>query len=319
MASEKKQNPRTSSTGDNHIYDTRDKKIPAHLVQGDNYFYYTTELPDSQINLSITELSKLFSRERVEKFNKIATESNSVQQLYFSDVKLSFKVFEILNIFEVALRNFVVDAFMECYGIEWRKTENIFDLCSLKKSLNKAIPEPVRYWEKFVNLRYAVDCAGIDFKTKYDEKMLCQYLLNTLANDLQDPKRTLDNPDWNVEHIIPKTLATDENAEELKIGNIMMIEQSLNEECGSLGVSDKLAIYKRSDCAHVKQFLGVNGMRRKKHFKNWNTASKDVTWKPETFGQKWQRDDDKTYHSWIEVRGWSLLVEFDNLLRSKLK
>ena len=76
------------------------------------------------------------------------------------------------------------------------------------------------------------------------------YYIRHLLTELPD----LMNEDGTIEHIISEV----EGDECLNIGNLILLENELNEEADSMKYCDKIATYKRSKYKWVKDFISKN-------------------------------------------------------------
>ena len=97
------------------------------------------------------------------------------------------------------------------------------------------------------------------------------YMMEKIANKMQSPRKEIGALEVNLEHIFPLNPAPEwGNCDELKllqwnIGNLMVINDNLNNDCENFIFSVKLKEYKKSDLVMVKNVV--------EHYSDWNTAA----------------------------------------------
>jgi hypothetical protein len=132
-----KQNPRTSGTGGNHLYYSKifelmnksrellGNKKPPHIRYGGANKYIIAQ-NDYQCQLNFNDFEELFSEERLGKFLDFTKNKEHALELYETDSKLSASLCEVLNYFEVGLRNNIDKSMSKIYG-DWLKRTDLFD------------------------------------------------------------------------------------------------------------------------------------------------------------------------------------------------
>ena len=110
--------------------------------------------------------------------------------------------------------------------------------------LQKLLPKQEEFIDNFVELKYSKRDLPTNIKTKY--------VLNRINCYYED--KELFSEDGTIEHIISEV----EGEECLNIGNLILLENELNEEADSMKYCDKIAIYERSQYKWVKDFISKN-------------------------------------------------------------
>ena len=109
----------------------------------------------------------------------------------------------------------------------------------LIEPLKKIYPSKEDFCSNFVLLHFAKKDDPSNLKTKYAINMLnCFYSNNEIFDD-----------EGSIEHIIP------ESADTLSIGNLILLERTINNDADSLPYSEKIELYKQSRYAWVKKFI----------------------------------------------------------------
>jgi uncharacterized protein with ParB-like and HNH nuclease domain len=109
--------------------------------------------------------------------------------------------------------------------------------------LSTLVPKELEFREKFEELTYVKNRKSSNVKTKYVlRKIHCS-----------KNKTEIFPVESSVEHIIPEG----EN-DTLNIGNLILLEQSLNSKADSLEYNDKIMIYKESKYKEILQFVDDN-------------------------------------------------------------
>lgn len=110
--------------------------------------------------------------------------------------------------------------------------------------LQKLLPKKEEFIDNFVELRYSKRDLPTNIKAKYVLNRINCYYEN----------KELFSEDGTIEHIISEV----EGDECLNIGNLILLENELNEEADSMKYCDKIATYKRSKYKWVKDFISKN-------------------------------------------------------------
>lgn len=106
--------------------------------------------------------------------------------------------------------------------------------------LKKLVPTEEQFTERFVELCYT--------KKSTPSNMKCKYALLKLNCYFQ--KKDTFEDDSSIEHILPESEGRNAN----NIGNLILLESSLNTEADNKDFADKIPIYKKSNYVWVKQF-----------------------------------------------------------------
>lgn len=106
--------------------------------------------------------------------------------------------------------------------------------------LKKIVPTEEQFAERFVELCYT--------KKSTPSNMKCKYALLKLNCYFQ--KKDTFEDDASIEHILPESEGGNAN----NIGNLILLESSLNAEADNKDFADKIPIYKKSNYVWVKQF-----------------------------------------------------------------
>jgi len=111
----------------------------------------------------------------------------------------------------------------------------------LKESLEKIYPKYSEFEEKFIKLEYS--------KNSNEFNVMTKYVLNNLEKYFSE--EDVQKIDSSIEHII------NENSDDkitLNIGNLLLLEQKLNEEASDRNFREKKEVYNRSTYKFVKDF-----------------------------------------------------------------
>lgn len=114
----------------------------------------------------------------------------------------------------------------------------------LIEQLVKLLPKREEFIANFIELEYSKKDGPCNIKTKY--------VLNKINAYFE--KSELFSDDSTIEHIIAEA----DGKESLNIGNLILLEGTLNQEADKMLYSDKVAVYKKSKYLWVKQFVSEN-------------------------------------------------------------
>ena len=138
--------------------------------------------------------------------------------------------------------------------------------CKTKDECNKCIDDLVRkldelyptftdFQKSFVSLSYSKQDSPDNIKVKYIiNKMECYFSAD--RHEIFDDKGS-------IEHILPESYGN----EALNIGNLILLEYTLNNEAGTLDYHNKKNIYSKSQYTWISDFV--------KHYVNWTAAEID--------------------------------------------
>lgn len=143
------------------------------------------------------------------------------------------------------------------------REQDIFEeIKSLKNSLNLFMPQKDDFVALFSNLRW--DDKGNWYRSE-EEKLLSTYAVYTLNNWLDTTNhgagveyRTKDDDEYSIEHILSKSNAKDEYSSEYQIGNLMVLEKTINNDLGNQDLQIKVPEYKKSSYPQVKELIYKN-------------------------------------------------------------
>lgn len=107
--------------------------------------------------------------------------------------------------------------------------------------LNSLIPQKEQFVEKFIEFSYS--------KKSTPSNLKCKYALNKLNCYYQN--KEIFEDDSSIEHILPEANKGESN----NIGNLIIIEESINNEVDSIPFGEKKKIYQKSNYKWVKAFL----------------------------------------------------------------
>jgi len=132
------------------------------------------------------------------------------------------------------------------FAISLRKCNNQADIKTqinkIKEELSKIFPTYQDFENGFTALSFSKKENSSNVKTKYALNKINAYYQQT----------DIFSEDGSIEHIAPES----EGQENLNIGNLIVLESSLNQEAGNLPYEDKLDIYEKSEYKQVKAFIG---------------------------------------------------------------
>lgn len=112
----------------------------------------------------------------------------------------------------------------------------------LKESLDKIYPKYPEFEERFINLEYSKNSNEFNVMTKYVLNNIEKYYSN---EDIQ-------KIDSSIEHIINEN---NDNKITLNIGNLLLLEQKINEEASNVDFTEKKKFYNKSAYKFVKYFI----------------------------------------------------------------
>ena len=200
-----------------------------------------------------------FSKRKKKKLIEILTVYEFMRALVTHNINNSINPlkinldFEVINSAYISFSSSIVNSSIEA------SIDQAID--NLKEILFSNLPSSGDFQILFTNLRHS---DKVDRLLKL-EKMLSTYAVFTLANWSDDMtrgtgalvERTTEDDEYSIEHIVPKSEAFDDDdtSNEYKIGNLMVLEKTINNNLGAIPVKDKISSYKESSYPQVKQFL----------------------------------------------------------------
>lgn len=125
----------------------------------------------------------------------------------------------------------------------------------LKEEFMSLLPKDnKKFISKFVQINYSSKTNGMDNNQKR-KNSITKYAIYKIEERLsEDNKTNFDTISATIEHIIPESSEKDRELV-LNIGNLIILEKNLNEECENYNFEEKLPIYKKSTYHFVKAFL----------------------------------------------------------------
>lgn len=132
------------------------------------------------------------------------------------------------------------------FAVSLRKAENRSDANeiiekNLLKPLNELFPSYVDFYNKFTELTYSKKGGPISLKTKYAINKLNSFFEHN--NIFKD--------DGTIEHILPEK----DGESSLNIGNLILLEQRLNDKAEDKEYINKIKIYKKSKYTWIQDFV----------------------------------------------------------------
>lgn len=114
------------------------------------------------------------------------------------------------------------------------------------KSMKKKLPSRNAFIESFVTIGYSIHNEYYDdsnYKTKVK-------LIFEIIEQLQSGSRNFDAEEYTVEHIYPDSAGGDNH----NIGNLILLEQTINQACENKNLIDKIELYSKSSLRIVRNF-----------------------------------------------------------------
>ena len=226
---------------------------------GRNLKWFLKFADDNALVVLITVLDTSFSKRKKKKLIEILTVYEFMRALVTHNINNSINPlkinldFEVINSAYISFSSSIVNSSIEA------SIDQAID--NLKEILFSNLPSSGDFQILFTNLRHS---DKVDRLLKL-EKMLSTYAVFTLANWSDDMtrgtgalvERTTEDDEYSIEHIVPKSEAFDDDdtSNEYKIGNLMVLEKTINNILGAIPVKDKISSYKKSSYPQVKQFL----------------------------------------------------------------
>lgn len=148
-----------------------------------------------------------------------------------------------------------VDTIYSSFSISLRRSQSADEVSiiikeKLRDPLEKLFPNYEEFEKEFIKLRYTKKNSQLNLKTKYVvNKLNCIYQNTRLFDD-----------EGSIEHIIPEY-----GDDTLNIGNLILLETSLNGEASDFQYDAKIPIYQRSKYSWVLHFID--------QYKKWNSSN----------------------------------------------
>ena len=142
------------------------------------------------------------------------------------------KLEKIYSDFSISLRN--------CKD----KTEAKNIIKKLTDQLSKIYVSYQEFESEFINLSYT--------KSNNPDNVITKYVINKIASYYAG--KEIFEDDGSIEHILPESNDIKNN----NIGNLILLEQRLNQEADCLEYIDKITVYKKSSYKWIKEFVDSN-------------------------------------------------------------
>lgn len=135
------------------------------------------------------------------------------------------------------------------------KNQIVEECNKLKQEFKALLPEDnQKFLSNFVQIDYSSKTKDMNDKQKRTNAMT-RYAIYKIEEKLSECNNTSFNTiTATIEHIIPESSSKNEKFI-LNIGNLIILEKKLNEECKSKTYKEKISFYKKSNYQSVKAFL----------------------------------------------------------------
>lgn len=218
----------------NHFLD--DLYLKAH--------YYNRIISCEECNRIEKKVFSFFKKRNQQQFRPIILglmhqldEGNIDQDNYNEMIMYLYWFFICFNVIGEQLSNKIEDL-VQGYS---KKIENEFDdvlLSKIKKSMGERLPNETNFVNAFKNLAYSNCCKGYSgsrCKTKV-------FAVLEYYEQIKNPRCNIEQDEFTIEHVLPDSQSQDN----IYIGNLFLLEKSLNEKCGAKPIIDKIPFYKES-------------------------------------------------------------------------
>ncbi|HEM5097305.1 TPA: DUF262 domain-containing protein [Streptococcus suis] len=134
------------------------------------------------------------------------------------------------------------------------------EIVNFKETLKETLVNEGDFLEEFIKLKYT----RIKWNDVENTNLLSRYALFTLNNWKDENNhapqlkyRIVDDINYSLEHIRPHSLGNkdDSNSPEFSIGNVVVLEKSINHDLDDKPVADKISKYKNSSYPQMKETL----------------------------------------------------------------
>lgn len=197
-------------------------------------------------------------------------------------------LFELLTVFEfiraistqtdfseldVAYLGFGKALLSEVGGIRLNEREILTEINKLKEKMSELLPDFDNFLSSFTLLRFHKNNS---MKVSDHEQMLTKYAIYTLNNWIDSINhgagtsyRTKDDDLYSIEHIRAKKHASEgEYSHEYLIGNLMVLEEPINNDLEDMDVDEKISGYKKSAYPQVKELIIKKERQRSPYFRD---------------------------------------------------
>ncbi len=172
-----------------------------------------------------------------------------ISQEQFKKAILAMENFHLAFTAVCSLRTNNLESVYSAFARELRNCRNTVESANVVQAklitpLDKYFPSCETFVSKFKDLVYS--------KADNPSNMKCKYVINKLNSYISH--REIFEVDGSIEHILPEKT----NAHALNIGNLILLEVSLNREADQMSYTDKIKIYNKSAYTWVHQFVEKN-------------------------------------------------------------
>ena len=219
----------------------------------------------------------------------------SVQKTTFG-YQTKVSLFELLTVFEfiraistqtdfseldVAYLGFGKALLSEVWENRLTEREILTEIDKLKEKMYELLPDFDNFLGSFTQLRFHKNNSQ---EISAHEQMLTKYAIYTLNNLLDvinhgagEVYRTKDDDLYSIEHIRAKKHATEGKfSREYLIGNLMVLEQPINNDLEDMDVDEKISEYENSAYPQVKELIKEDIRLRTPHFRVINAMEWDI-------------------------------------------
>ena len=224
----------------------------------------------------------------------------SVQKTTFG-YQTKVSLFELLTVFEfiraistqtdfseldLAYLGFGKALLSKVGGNRLTEREILTEIDKLKEKMYELLPDFDNFLGSFTQLRFHKNNSQ---EISAHEQMLTKYAIYTLNNWLDvinhgagEVYRTKDDDLYSIEHIRAKKHATEGKfSREYLIGNLMVLEQPINNDLEDMDVDEKISEYEKSAYPQVKELIKEDIRLRTAHFRannamEWNINKFDT-------------------------------------------
>lgn len=251
-------------------------------IKKENYFDFLKKLRDSsKIYMSLIEFDKtIFKGHKIGKRDlfQIERSLNNINNLFgitqsrifllalietYLDNKIKFsKLMEVILFIEEF--HFVYNAICKLpnnklenrYGKFARKLRSSSDktkvnvaLTEFEADFKELIPDKNNFIEEFEKLNFRKKSPS---HSQEQRNVISKYSIKKYEQILSE-KNIYDYENESIEHIISESISDISGS----VGNLLLLEQKINQDCGSLSVFEKKDFYKESKYISVKKFLDM--------------------------------------------------------------
>ena len=229
------------------------KSSKGNNVGKDDLEYFVKSLEFLQNMLNIEQVQVLLIT-LVDKYNS--------GMLSFKNMKLMVKFLEEFHFIYNGVMTERTNALVNKYGNVARSIYNTTNQSDILKEFSKLKTEFIsllpednqKFISKFVQISYSSKTKVMDNKQKR-KNAITKYAIYKIEEILSEKNQVeFDRISATIEHIVPESSEKDKKLV-LNVGNLIILEANLNNECGNLSFEEKLSIYKKSTYNFVKEFL----------------------------------------------------------------